>query len=320
MAMRNMPFVFACLRCGSPLISISANELACPHEGERYRSVHGIWRCLLPETEASVHQFIKEYETIRKAEGRGSADSEYYRALPFQDLNGNLAGDWQIRARSYQALLEHVLPRLEDTNRGPLHILDLGAGNGWLSNRLSQSGHYLAAVDLTINDFDGLGAHIHYETSFTPVQADFAQLPFVSNQVDLAIFNASFHYAAGYAQVLQEVLRVIDYHGLIVIMDTPVYRSESSGEQMIRERQALFRQQYDFPSNSLPSQNFLTHSRLEDLSHSLGIHWQMIQPDFGLSWPVKRFLSRLRARREPASFPLLLAALLTKAAPPLAII
>jgi SAM-dependent methyltransferase len=304
---RKNHFEFACPRCGSSLISISENELSCPHDGELYRRVDGIWRFLLPETQSAFRQFIQEYETVRKAEGRGSADSAYYRALPFRDLNGKSSGDWRIRARSYQALIVHVLSSLEQIHQRPLYILDLGAGNGWLSNRLSQSGHHLAAVDLTINDFDGLGAHIHYETSFTPVQADFAQLPFVSDQADLAIFNASFHYATSYERVLQEALRVIADHGLVVIMDTPVYHAGDSGEQMVREREAFFRQRYGFPSNSLPSQNFLTSSGLEELSGSLGIHWQIISPNFGLFWSIRRFISRLRARREPASFPLLLA-------------
>jgi len=304
--MRNQSFIFACPRCGSPLISISQNELSCSHDGELYHRIDGIWRFLLPETQSVFRQFIQEYETVRKAEGRGSTDLAYYRALPFTDLNGKSSGAWRIRARSYRALMAHVLPSLEDINRHPLQILDLGAGNGWLSNRLSQSGHCLAAVDLTTNNFDGLGAHIHYETSFTPLQADFAQLPFVSDQADLAIFNASFHYAIRYEQALQEALRVLADHGLVVIMDTPVYHSEASGNQMVRERETFFRQKYGFPSNSLLSQNFLTYSRLEDLSHSLGIHWQMINPNFGLFWPIRRFLSRLRARREPASFPLLL--------------
>ena len=48
-------------------------------------------------------------------------------------------------------------PLPERTERA-LRILDLGAGNGWMSYRLALQGHLPIAVDLLTNDRDGLGA------------------------------------------------------------------------------------------------------------------------------------------------------------------
>jgi len=36
----------------------------------------------------SRQRFLEEYRQIRYAEGRGSDDAAYYRALPYRDLTG----------------------------------------------------------------------------------------------------------------------------------------------------------------------------------------------------------------------------------------
>jgi len=67
-------------------------------------------------------------------------------------------------------------------------------GNGWLSNRLSERGHTVTAIDLSDDPFDGLGAARHYNAPFKTLLAEFDHLPLADKSVDLAIFNASLHY------------------------------------------------------------------------------------------------------------------------------
>ena len=66
-----------------------------------------------------------------------------------------------------------------------LDILDIGAGNGWLSNRLAQKGHRPVAVDIFTDGLDGLGAARHYGMSFPLVEAEFDRLPFVGPAIRL---------------------------------------------------------------------------------------------------------------------------------------
>jgi 2-polyprenyl-3-methyl-5-hydroxy-6-metoxy-1,4-benzoquinol methylase len=139
----------------------------CPQDRNLYTSVDGVWRLLPTERLNYYRKFMEEYEEVRRAEGRGSTDPEYYRSLPYTYSNRQDPHGWAIRLRSYQTLIGRILPALETTANGPLAILDLGAGNGWLSYRLAQHGHSAAAVDLLTNDFDGLGAHRHYDARFT---------------------------------------------------------------------------------------------------------------------------------------------------------
>jgi SAM-dependent methyltransferase len=295
-------FHFACPSCQTALVEVNPDTQMCPVEGLIFRCVDGIWRFLTPQSEEKYRQFMQEYQTVRQAEGRGSTEADFYRALPFQDLSGRFTVDWHIRARSFHKFLSSVLTPLEKRTKQPLHILDLGSGSGWLSSRLAGRGHHLAALDLQTNIQDGLGAYIYFDAAFTPIQAEFNHLPFTGEQIDCLIYNASFHYSTNYETSLREALRVIKSTGQIVILDSPVYNNATSGESMVKERQRQFLEKYGFPSNAIASENFLTYQRLQELSDNLGIEWKTIRPFYGFQWELRPWKARLKGQREPASF------------------
>lgn len=285
----------ACPRCHTLLKDISSTSKQCPQEGLAFQLVDGIWRMLLPGREEMYNRFIRDYETIRRAEGRGSENSSYYRNLPYHD-----SAEWRIRSASYDAFIKHILEPTEA--RLPLSILDLGAGNSWLSNRLAGRGHHVAAVDLTTNDFDGLGSYSFFETMFLSVQAEFAALPFLDHAVDLIVFNASLHYSTSYEETLTESIRILKDTGMLVILDSPFYHDPASGVKMVREREIQFKAKYGFASNSLSSENYLTYERLEELGRKLNLQWNFYTPFYGFSWSLRPLAARLLGRREPARF------------------
>jgi ubiquinone/menaquinone biosynthesis C-methylase UbiE/uncharacterized protein YbaR (Trm112 family) len=297
--------LFVCPRCRTTLERNAADRLTCPQDGLEFWQVDGIWRFLLPESEAHYGRFIRDYEAVRRLEGRGGNSANYYRSLPFKDLNGRHSADWAIRARSFNVLVKNVLTRLQDPLERSLKILDLGAGNGWLSNQLSAQGDRVLAVDLSVNEQDGLGAWKYYEHSFTPIQAEFNHLPVMDRFADAVIFNASFHYSENYLETLKEALRVTSAKGLIVIMDSPVYRRGDSGEKMVAEREAQFREKYGFASDNLQSENYLTYARLDQLAKELNLTWKRITPFYGLRWSLRPLMAGLLRRREPAKFHLI---------------
>jgi ubiquinone/menaquinone biosynthesis C-methylase UbiE len=297
--------LFVCPRCRTTLERNAPDRVTCPRDGLEFWQVDGIWRFLLPESEAHYTRFIADYEAIRSSEGRGSTSANYYRSLPFKDLSGHHSTDWAIRARSFNVLVKNVLTRLQDPLERSLKILDLGAGNGWLSNRLAAQGDRVFAVDLLVNEQDGLGAWKYYEHSFTPIQAEFNHLPVMDRFADVVIFNASFHYSENYSETLKEALRVTSLGGLVVIMDSPVYRRGDSGEKMVAEREAQFREKYGFASDNLQSENYLTYTRLKQLANELNFTWKRITPFYGLPWALRPLIAGLLRRREPAKFHLL---------------
>lgn len=298
-------FALACPRCRVQL-DISDGATACAECGAAYRRERGVWLLLAEDRAPRFAQFIAEYETVRRAEGRGGSGQAYYRALPYRDTTGRFAADWRIRAASFDALLRHVVKPME--SRGRLRALDMGAGCGWLAYRLALRGHAAAAADLLVNEADGLGAHVHYDAPILPIQAEFERLPLADAQLDLLVVNAALHYATDYAVTLREALRVLRPGGALAVVDSPVYRDPSSGRQMVRERGDAFEQRYGFRGESLPSENYLSYARLDELAAELGVRWRIFRPNHGIGWALRPLRARLRGRREPAGFPLLVAA------------
>jgi ubiquinone/menaquinone biosynthesis C-methylase UbiE len=293
---------YVCPTCHSTLSAITVNRLKCHKEGTVYSRQNNIWCFLTAELQKKYARFMQEYETVREAEGRGINQANYYESLPFKDISGNFSSDWRIRAGTYRKFLDKVVKPVSATIGSPLRILDLGAGNGWLSNRLAELQHKVVALDLTTNRFDGLGACSFYKQKFELVQAGFDFLPFPDSYFDLVVFNASLHYSEDYLLTLGSALRVLTQKGRIVIMDTPVYHSSDSGDQMVKEREVYFAEKFGFISDALQSLNYLTHSQIEELSRTCNITWQIIEPYYGFKWYLKPIRARLKRLREPARF------------------
>lgn len=76
--------------------------------------------------------------------------------LPFRSGGGPLEGSWERRAVAWRYFEQKALAPLEQAAQRPLHILDAGAGVGWLSYRLALRGHHPVAVDLRDDPLDGL--------------------------------------------------------------------------------------------------------------------------------------------------------------------
>lgn len=290
--------VLRCPRCAGPVM-----RLQCMDCSFQMKVQNGIVYALPPERAERYVRFISEYEQIRSAEGRGSAGDDYYLGLPYTDATGRNSRQWKIRARSYDFFVRRILEReFHDEEK----ILDLGAGNCWMSFRLAKLGYSPWAVDLLTNDGDGLGAgklyHSYLSAPFPRFRAEISHLPFADAQFDIAIFNASFHYAEDCEATLREVLRCLKEDGILIISDTPWYSHEASGRQMVAERRMAFQRRFGTPSDAIQSLEFLTDERLHRLEQKLSIHWRVYRPWYGWAWAMRPWMARLKRRREPSRF------------------
>jgi ubiquinone/menaquinone biosynthesis C-methylase UbiE len=247
-------------------------------------------------------QFLEDYAHIRSAEGRGSQESAYYRALPFRDLSGRNSVQWRMRTRTFQYLAHAILPQHS------ARVLDLGAGNCWLSYRLAELRHRPVAVDIFSDARDGLRAAQHYPQAFPLVEGDFDRLPFAAGSFDLVLFNASFHYSPDYRRTLAEVRRCLAPAGRVVILDSPMYKLPEHGERMRAERQKFFQQQHGLRSEALGSVEFLHEAMLDDLARELRLTWRIHHPWYGLGWMLRPWKAKLLGRRPPSRFWILEAA------------
>jgi SAM-dependent methyltransferase len=307
-SIRDLAFCLRCPRCHQPLgiLGASLATRTCSRCEVRIPCVGGIWKALLPEREAYFSSFIEDYEYIRAQEGRGSNNAKYYLALPDRDITGHNRGQWAIRARTFNYLARKILPHIGRQSNARLRILDLGAGNGWMSYRLARQGHSPVAVDLIINDQDGLAAADHYLSHlpalFPRFQAELDNLPFIDHQFDVAIFNASFHYSECYEKTLAEALRCVRSGGTVLIADTAWYEDEKSGEQMLAERRSAFIKRYGFASDEISSLEYLTDDRLHRMADRFGLAWWAHKPYYGLRWQLRPWLAKLRGARTPSQF------------------
>lgn len=286
--------------------SVYAADIHCPDCSFQLRQEQGIWRALPAERLRHFERFLTEYQIVRACEGRGSENADFYIALPYKDLTGRNTRQWAIRARTFRYIARRILPELQRRTKQHLQLLDLGAGNGWMSYRLALRGHFPVAVDLSVNNRDGLGAATHFladlPSLFPRFQAELDHLPFADAQFDGVIFNASFHYSENYSRTLAEAIRCVRTGGMIVIADTATYRTEDGGQKMLQERRASFVRQYGFPSDGLRSLEYLTPERLQALAQASDLTWEVHRPNYGLLWALRPWMAKLANRREPSQF------------------
>ncbi len=84
-----------------------------------------------------------------------------------------------------------------------------------------------------------------------------------------------------------------------------LYRRDASGRQMLVERHADFERRFGRRSDSVASRQYLTPAELDRLGRELGLRWQRSRPFYGWRWAARPWVARLRRRRPPSRFELL---------------
>jgi SAM-dependent methyltransferase len=309
----NWPLVnLRCQRCGGSMgLPMHITDLAvdtreCARCSSSLQAIDGIWRAILPARARQLDDSLAAYEAVREREGRWSNDAKFYLSLPWRDTTERFSAQWRIRAKSFEFVRDRILPeRIKAIGHRRLRVLDLGAGNCWMSYRLALDGHFPVAVDIGLGRKDGLGAATHYVGSlgrlFPRFQAEMDRLPFADGQFDVAIYNASLHYAQDYEATVREAVRVLRPNGAIVIMDSPTYDREADGEAMMDEKAAEFVRKFGTVAGGMGGQGYLTPEKLAHL-HRFGIRWRRHLPWHGWAWAMRPVIAGLSRRRRPSKF------------------
>jgi SAM-dependent methyltransferase len=258
----------------------------------------------------ALARFRASYGQHRAAEGRGAGGTAELLALPYLH-EGPQAPQWRVRSRTWDAFVARVLTPLARELGRPLRLLDLGAGNGWLSYRTMLLGHDATAVDVRDDAVDGLGAAAGYDPHLPKplerVVASFDALPVRGGSYDLAVFNASLHYALDLAATLREAVRAVRPGGRIAILDSPFYRRAADGEAMVAEKRRHAAERFGERADalvSLPFIEYLTRARLDEASAPLGLRWTRHRVRYPLGYETRPLVALLRRRRAPSRFDL----------------
>lgn len=175
----------------------------------------------LPINYPIENAFEQLYLRLREKEGRIYKDDEVLK-LPDISLDHLHHKEWQVRKKSSKRLVKHVA-----TKRKPLQILEIGCGNGWLSNKFSEIPQ-TEVIGLDIN----LTELIQAATIFTRrnlhfVFGDIRKNVLQNMKFDIIIFAASVQYFSSFQEIIQTTLQHLNTKGEIHIIDTIFYNDKN---------------------------------------------------------------------------------------------
>ncbi len=160
------------------------------------------------------------YLRVREKEGRLYSD-EMVARLPDVPADHPLRAEWQARAGSLERLSRYV-GRLA----GPLRILDLGTGNGWMAHRLER------LRDVRVWGVDRGGreltqaARLFNGDKLAFVDCDIFRAPFPNAAFDLIIIASAIQYFEDLPGLVHALRPLLCERGDLHIIDSPLYRSD----------------------------------------------------------------------------------------------
>jgi SAM-dependent methyltransferase len=292
---------WCCSYCSGPLVA-QEHSLFCPAEGRFFATVDGVHRLLPEERRREIRPFVELYQRVRRDEGWRLEPG-----LPDVPKGHPRAGLWQVRAQRFRDGLARSAAVL---GRGPWRVLEVGAGSAWASLRLLEQGHRVAAVDVNLDPDDGLVApnrELADPAALPRAEAEMSALPLEPGSFDLVLAAGSLHYAASLTATLVELRRVTRREGVLLVLDSPVYRRRPDGEAMVAARMRGQARRYSLVLSREVQSSYFVLGELPDLFRQAGWLLEVV------GWPgparetARDLLEVARHGRRTARFPTLFA-------------
>jgi ubiquinone/menaquinone biosynthesis C-methylase UbiE len=163
--------------------------------------------------------FENAYLNIREKEKRILSISEI-KQLPYPEKTSVDYELWKIRGKNITRFLNHLSKR----ERG-LKILDIGCGNGFFTNLMTEKKNKVFGVDVNLTElkqaalaFTNPDIHWYY--------ADILNDTLPEQKFDLITFCTSFHYFENPQLLLKTCFSLLKKNGEIHIIDSPFYDEE----------------------------------------------------------------------------------------------
>jgi len=165
-------------------------------------------------------QFEEIYLKVLRKENKIISDAEV-RELPNTFFYNLHRQEWEMRANNHQRLMKYI----KKLGR-PLKIMDLGCGNGWLSNHLAEiTNTEVWGVDINLSSLQQArrvctqnNVHIAYGDIFEDL--------FEAGTFDVIILNQTIEFFPNLTQLLNRSRHYLKPDGEIHIIDSPIYQEK----------------------------------------------------------------------------------------------
>jgi len=204
-------------------------------------------------TANNVSSFEQQYIQLRRKEGRIYSDDEVNR-LPDVPASHRYYHEWQLRKES----LERVKKYFEKKSKS-LQLLEVGCGNGWLSNQFSKiAGCHVTGTD--INETELLQAKRVFATvpNLRFIKGGLIAAEIEQEKFDAIIFASSIQNYASLKDVVKASFEKLNPQGEIIISDSPFYKDSELAAA--KERTTRYFTELGFPAMA---ENYFHHSREE---------------------------------------------------------
>lgn len=185
------------------------------------------------------------YLKLRTKEGRLYSD-EVVKLLPEVPSTHQLSKEWSIRSSSAQKLTNYIV---KQDHKSPT-ILDIGCGNGWFANYLSQRIRVVyCGVDVNKTELEQAVRLFTRDRKVFFLHADISTAELPKRQIDFILLASSIQYFNSLNQLIARLLPTLTSKGEIHIVDSPLYKPSEVSSARARTRTYFQEQGFEAMSN-----------------------------------------------------------------------
>ncbi|PPV07236.1 class I SAM-dependent methyltransferase [Xanthomonas bromi] len=149
------------------------------------------------------------------------------RSLPRPSGKLGACLEWQVRALSSRLLVQHLQARA-----GEGAILELGCGNGWLSQLLAQSlQRDVCGIDVNRTELTQAARVFGHDQRLSFVAADIQTVALPHDVFDVIVVPACIQYFPDPAALIRPLLAQLRDGGELHVLDSPLYSDRQRADQ-----------------------------------------------------------------------------------------
>lgn len=163
------------------------------------------------------HGFQTDYLSYLQKTNSIYSDEELEK-LPFLEKSNPLFEDWKLKAASYKRLAKIFSKRKNKL------ILEIGAGNCWLGNKLSKdTSNFVYALDINLAELEQASRIFKNNKRIKFFYGDIFDDIFEFNSFDAIILASSLQYLDNLPALINRLIRYLKLNSEIHIFDSPIY-------------------------------------------------------------------------------------------------